>query len=255
MANDLTAPPQSPLALILADPAQLAAIPIDTVERLFAIDREIKADASRKEFSIAFHALQGDLAPVHKAAKNTHTKSWYATLEDVEAMLDPLLQRHGFSVSLSSQPGAPADHSRFVLIVRHNGGHTEEHIWDAPIDDKGIKGEANKTRLHGGASARTYAKRYLKVDVFDVSTYRDDDGNAAGAGPGAEAITQEQFQQLNDLADESGADKVRLAAWLQSSFGIDALAKLPARHFDRVRLMLEDRAKKAQADLERERDQ
>ena len=63
-------------------------------------------------------------------------------------------------------------------------------------------------------------------------------------GPGAEAITQEQFQQLTDLADASGADKVRLAAWLQSSFGIDALAKLPARHFDRVRLMLEDRAKK-----------
>ena len=102
----------------------------------------------------------------------------------------------------------------------------------------------NKTRLHGGASARTYAKRYLKVDVFGVSTYRDDDGNAAGTGEGAEPITQEQFQTLNDEADKSGADKVRLAAWYKSAFGVDALAKLPARHFDRVKLMLENRAKK-----------
>ena len=196
MTPDIATVPPSPLAQILADSDRLKEFPIETVERLFALDREMRQDAARQEFAHAFHALQGDLVPVRKAAENKHTKSWYATLEDVEAMLDPILQRHGFSVSLSSQPGAPADHSRFVLIVRHNGGHTEEHIWDAPIDDKGIKGEANKTRLHGGASARTYAKRYLKVDVFGVSTYRDDDGNAAGTGEGAEPITQEQFQTL-----------------------------------------------------------
>ena len=244
MTTDLATTQPSPLAQLLADPDRLKEFPIETVERLFALDREMRQDGARAEFSHAMHALQGDLTPVRKVAENKHTKSWYATLEDVEAMLDPILQKHGFSVSLSSQPGAPADHSRFVLIVRHNGGHTEEHIWDAPIDDKGIRGEANKTRLHGGASARTYAKRYLKVDVFGVSTYRDDDGNAAGTGVGAEPITQEQFQDLNDLADKSGADKVRLAAWYKSAYGIDALANLPARHFDRVKLMLENRAKK-----------
>ena len=124
------------------------------------------------------------------------------------------------------------------------GGHAEEHTWDAPIDDKGIKGNPNKTRLHGGGSSMSYAARYLKTNVFGVQTYRDDDGNAAGTGEGAEPITQEQFQTLNDEADKSGADKVRLAAWYKSAFGVDALAKLPARHFDRVKLMLENRAKK-----------
>ena len=97
-------------------------------------------------------------------------------------MLDPVIHKHGFSTSLSSQPGAPADHTRFVLMVRHVGGHAEEHTWDAPIDDKGIKGNPNKTRLHGGGSSMAYAARYLKTNVFSVSTYRDDDGNAARHG-------------------------------------------------------------------------
>ena len=244
MTTDLSTTQPSPLAQLLADPDRLKEFPIETVERLFALDREMRQDGARTGFSHAMHALQGDLTPVRKAAKNDQTGSWYARLEDVEAMLDPVIHKHGFSTSLSSQPGAPADHTRFVLMVRHVGGHAEEHTWDAPIDDKGIKGNPNKTRLHGGGSSMAYAARYLKTNVFSVSTYRDDDGNAANAGPGSEPITQEQFQELNDLADQSGVDKVRFAAWLKSSFGIDALAKLPARHFDRVKLMLKDRAKK-----------
>ena len=90
----------------------------------------------------------------------------------------------------------------------------------------------------------SYAARYLKNNVFGVSTYSDDDGNAAGTGEGAEPITQEQFQLLTDLADQSGVDKVRLASWLKSSFNVDALAKVPARGFDRVWRILDDQAKK-----------
>ena len=244
MTTDLATTEKSPLAKILADPDRLKEFPIETVERLFALDREMRQDAARQEFSLAFHALQGDLTPVRKLAKNDQTGSWYARLEDVEAMLDPLIHNHGFSASLSTHPGAPTDHTRFVLMVRHVGGHNEEHIWDAPIDDKGIKGNPNKTRLHGGGSSMSYAARYLKTNVFGVQTYRDDDGNAAGTGPGSEPITKEQFQRLAHLAAESGADRERLAAWLKSSFGIELLNSLPAQHYDRVRLMLESRAKK-----------
>lgn len=245
MTTDLATVQQSPLAQLLDDPDRLKDFPIETIERLSALHRELRQDAAREAFADAFHDLQGDMTPVRKSARNTHTKSWYARLEHIEAMLDPLIHKHGFSTSLSSRPGAAADCTRFVLIVRR-GLHTEEHLWDAPIDDKGIKGEANKTKLHGGASAMSYAARYLKTNVFGVQTYRDDDGNAAGAGAGAEPIKQEQVKYLNDLADNSGADKVRLAAWIKSSFGIDDLSKLPARNFDRVRQMLENRKKKGE---------
>ena len=170
-------------------------------------------------------------------------------LEDVEAMLEPMIHKHGFSTSLSSQPGAPADHTRFVLMVRHVGGHAEEHTWDAPIDDKGIKGKAEQDAAAWRRVIHVL-RRALPQDqrVRRFQTYRDDDGNAAGTGEGAEPITQEQFQTLNDEADKSGADKVRLAAWYKSAFGVDALAKLPARHFDRVKLMLENRARKGGGD-------
>ena len=249
MTTDLATTQPSPLAQLLADPDRLKEFPIETVERLFALDREMRQDGAQNRNSpMRCTRLQGDLTPVRKAAKNDQTGSWYARLEDVEAMLDPVIHKHGFSTSLSSQPGAPADHTRFVLMVRHVGGHAEEHTWDAPIDDKGIKGNPNKTRLHGGGSSMAYAARYLKTNVFSVSTYRDDDGNAAGTGRRRRSRSpKQQFQQqLNDLADQSGGvDKLRLASWLKSSFGVDALAKFPARQLRaRVKLMLEDRAKK-----------
>ena len=221
MTTEITTVQPSPLAQLLADPDRLKEFPIETVERLFAMDRQMRQDGARSEFAHAMHALQGDLTPVRKLGRNDSTNSWYARLEDVERMLDPLIHKHGFSTSLSSQPGAPADHTRFVLMVRHIGGHSEEHTWDAPIDDKGIKGTPNKTRLHGGASAMNYAARYLKTNVFGVQTYRDDDGNAGGTGEGAKPITQEQNQQLANLAAEGGADPERLAAWLKSSFNVD----------------------------------
>ena len=243
MTTDLATIQPSPLAQLLADPDRFKDFPIETIERLFALDREMRQDAARERFDDSFLALQGDLQPVRKRGYNKETKSWYAFLEDVDAMLDPILVKHGFTVSLSCRPGAPENHTRFVLLVRHSG-HREEHMWDAPIDDKGIKGNPNKTRLHGGASSMNYAGRYLKTNVFNIQTFTDDDGNAAGTGEGSDPITQEQFQLLTDLADQSGVDKVRLASWLKSSFNVDALAKVPARGFDRVWRILEDQAKK-----------
>ena len=66
MMTDLAPVQQSPLAQLLADPDRLKKFPIETVERLFALDREMRQDGARTEFSHAMHALQGDLTPVRK---------------------------------------------------------------------------------------------------------------------------------------------------------------------------------------------
>ena len=42
MTTDIATVPPSPLAQILADPDRLKEFPIETVERLFALDREMR---------------------------------------------------------------------------------------------------------------------------------------------------------------------------------------------------------------------
>ena len=64
-----------------------------------------------------------------------------------------------------------------MLILRHTGGHEERHFLDAQPDYVGMKGNQNKTRLHGMASSFTYCERHLLCKVFAVQLARDDDGN------------------------------------------------------------------------------
>ena len=137
-------------------------------------------------FYTAFNAVQGDMTPVRMRGKNKATNdSPYPFAEDVTAMLDPIMTAHGFSRSISAESSEQPDHVKFVLTLRHNGGHSEKHYLDAPIDDKGMKGSPTKTRLHGMASSYTYCERHLLCKVFGVQLSKDTDGNSQ-VGPAAE---------------------------------------------------------------------
>ena len=227
MSTQALAPtnPGEALAAILTDMERLRDIDVDKLERLFDLGRSMAADAARREFAEAFCRLQGAMVPVHRAATNPHTGSKYAKAEAIERMLDPLLNAEGFSRSTSMADCHLADHVRIVLTLRHIGGHSETHRFDAPIDNVGVKGAATKTKLHGAASSWTYAERYLLTKVCGVQLTDDDDGNAGGGvGPGAERITTDQLTDLEALISEVGADRGRFMFWL----GVKDLSDLPA---------------------------
>ena len=225
MSDALTVRPPSALDTLLSDPERLKEFPIETVERMFALNREMAADAARREFTVAFNRLQSRMTPVHKAATNTHTASRYVLAEHVHAMLAPLLHEEGFAWSSSMGDCPTPGHLRIVLTLRHIGGHVETHFYDAPVDDKGIKGAPTKTALHGSRSTWTYCERTLLSKVCGIRETLDDDGNAGGnVGPGSERITEEQAQTLDELIDEVQANRVRFL----SLYGVESIADLPA---------------------------
>ena len=215
-ASIATRPEPSALAQLLSDPDRLRDFPIETVERLFVLDQQIRAETARREFSAAFNRVQMAMSPVHKHAKNSQTASTYARAEDVTRMLDPLILAEGFSRSISTEPAENQNTIRFVLILRHTSGHEERHRLDAPIDNVGPKGSPTKTALHGMASSYTYCERHLLCKVFGVVLTADDDGNAAaGVGPGSEVITDDQLQDLESLLSEVSANRDKFLAYFK----------------------------------------
>ena len=227
MSEAIATRPTSALDTLLSDPERLKEFPIETVERLFALNREMAADVARREFAVAFNALQQSMTPVHKAAKGAHGSA-YAKMEKIQGMLHPLLQASGFSYSSSMGDCPTADNERIVLTLRHVGGHAETHFYDAPIDDKGPRGDSTKTRLHGSRSTWSYCERTLLSKVCGVVETLDDDGCAgARVGPGSERITEDQVADLNAKIEELHASKRKLLAYLK----IDALEDLPAIQF------------------------
>ena len=230
--TDLAEKPQasefSPLDAVLADPDKIALIDTDKIEKLFELQqRSIDAQAKRTFFS-ELTAARSKFSRVKRDKRNEQTKSKYTTLEAITSMLDPIIAQHGFSRSLTTDGVDPSGDTIFVLVVRHESGHSEESRLPLPIDDKGIKGNVNKTRIHAMGSAFTYAERILVTKFFGVETGdKDDDGNAAG-GRGAEPeplITVEQQAELTAWIQRAEMDETKLLA----IYAVEKVAELPAK--------------------------
>ena len=226
---------QTALDKLLADPSQLKDYPIETVERLFSMHKELQAEASRRAFNEAFNRVQQRMTPVVKKGRNKQTGSSYARAQEVVEMVHPILVEEGFSRSLSMDECPADDHNRYVLILRHNGGHLERHWMDAPIDDKGMAGKTNKTRLHGTASSYTYCQNQLLCKVLGVPLVDDDGNSGAGVGPGSEAITLDESLNLESLMEEVKGNRT---AFLKL-FAITQISDLPAGQYRTAVRMLE----------------
>ena len=236
-----------PLVAILSDVERLREVPIETVKELARLDREYRAEAARREFAAAFTAAQAELTPVAKRGWNSHTKSRYAFLEDVVAMLDTRINAHGFSRSFATADGAPEGQTRYVLTLRHAGGHQEQHHMDAPADTAGPRGGGNKTPIHGLASAMKYCERYLLCSVWGVQLVDgpDDDGNAAGGvGPAADAIGEEDAKEIAALVEATSTNLDSFLAYFDSA---PSIADISKRRRNEALKMLRERKRRQDA--------
>ena len=223
----------SPLRAVLADPEMLRELDVDKLERLARLDMEYRREAARVSYNVAFNLAQEEMPPVYKAATNRHTKSRYAYLEDVVAMLHPIITGHGFSRSVCSRESPVDGLVRFVLELRHVDGHVAEYYMDAPIDDKGLEGKPNKTHMHGLASSYTYCERHLLCKVWGVQLTDDEDGNKPRAQAEYDVkITEEQLRQLYEEGDKVGANMDDYFAFLKlTEPSLTMLADLPQSMF------------------------
>lgn len=205
---------------------------LDMKERLDDRAREERAREAEGEYYRAMAACQSKLKVVVKNKKNAQTHSTYADLAALARQADPIIHEHGFTTSF--QPGGRNEHGQEIVkwSIAHVGGHIERGEAALSVDDKGPKGEVNKTALHGFGSTMSYGRRYLKLMLFDIAT-ADDDGNAASAAPKG-TITEDQFRLLRALMDQVGANDAQFC----TAFGITMLAELPADRFDGAKAAL-----------------
>lgn len=227
----------SALISMIERAARDPAVDIDKMERLVAMQERAMARSSEQAFNDAMTAAQQEMRPVAANASNPQTKSKYADYNALNKTMRPIYTAHGFALSFDTEAGAPQDNIRVVCHVS-NSGHTRKYQVDMPADGKGAKGGDVMTKTHAVGSAMSYGQRYLLKMIFNIAIGDDDDGNAAGDS--REKITPEQLQQLVDLADDVGADKIRFCSYLM----IKSLADLPASRFQRAVDALEAKRKR-----------
>lgn len=199
---------------------------LDKLERMLAMKERMDAEAARRAFSDAMAACQAEILPVAKNRNNDQTRSKYADLAAIYAACKPIIARHGFSFSTFPASAQNAGMMGVRWTLRHQLGHEESDVAEIPIDDKGMKGTANKTQTHAFGSTASYARRYLFCMIFDVATGDDNDGNSQKV----ETISEQQYTILRDLIEKAGITEDIVCC----AERVDVLPELPAAKFGHV---------------------
>lgn len=248
------APPH--LALVPINPEALMMeavqknVSVETIERLMAMRRELRAEAAKEHFDRALAAFQAACPPIKKS-RDVFVKGQkrysYAPLEVIIEQIKGLLQEHGFCYTLNSKVEASQteesvdDKGKKTVIARpgwvtatceltHSFGHSKTSEFKVPIDKDAYMGEAQKF-----ASALTFAKRYAFINSLGLMTCDEDDDSrgAQDEHPHREPAKKQQGatprQQpkatTSDVLPKEATEKTRQWALktLTDQFGIDLL--------------------------------
>jgi len=209
-------------------PEQLSMI-LDAQERI--LDRQAK-----QEFAAAMAACQAEIPAVLKNKVNDQTRSSFEDLESLNKSLVPVYSKHGFGVSFDMGDSGNPDKLRIIADVSHRAGWVKQYHYDLDYDMYGIKGNVNKTKIHGSSSSVSYGRRYLLKMIFNITTAEEIDNDGSQE---IETITVDQETVLDDLIKETNSDKDNFLKYLRCA----TLGELPSGKFDRAKRALEDKKK------------
>lgn len=185
-----------------------------------------------KQYSAAMKACQDEIKQLHikPDRKNTHTGSWYAQLERISKMIDPICNRHGFSLSFDTEEHVQPDKMWIVCDCRHDAGHKHRYRLPLALDQFGPQGKATKTPVQAAVSSVTTGRRCLKCMVFDVVIEgMDNDGNRE-----EETISDGDARALEQMLIECNAD---IDAF-KTAYQINRIADLPKTQLGNARAQI-----------------
>lgn len=209
-------------------------VDVDKLERLLAMQERVQARDAKMAYTTALAEMQPKLPIITERGKILNkageTQSTYATWEDINEIIKPILADHGFCLSFRGRKDGTDIIT--VGILSHKAGHSEETEVSLPADNSG-----SKNVVQGIGSSKSYGKRYAAFDLLNITTRgEDDDGRKAGL----KTITEAQDQEIEALIDKSGADRLKFMRY----FGVNAIGDLPADRYDRAIALLKQKASK-----------
>ena len=235
------APQPSPAELIRAVIDKgLTAEGVSVIERLVALQEHINDKDAEKQFAVAKAALQGELGtfnatkdvPGKNKAGQEIVKYSYLPFDEIMRRVQPLLVKHGFSLSFSTD----MRESRIVqtCTLTHAAGHHRDYLAFV----RAGAGPYGATETQADGAAMTYAKRYALCNALNIVVERDTDG-ADARNEGA-PISFEQAETLREMVRDTRADE---AAFLKFA-GAATYAEIGANRYDALFQALQRKARK-----------
>lgn len=173
---------------------------VETLERLMAIRRELKAEAAKEAFERSMAAFQAECPTIAKTKQvmqknGKDVRYCYAPLEVIIEQVKAILQKHGFNYTLDAK--VEGQWVEAICQSTHSMGHSKTSSFKVPIDKDAYMAEAQKF-----ASALTFCKRYAFCNAFGILTGDDDDDaistHAAEKPPAKRPTEQSRGQKFDN---------------------------------------------------------
>lgn len=176
---------------------------IDKLERLMAMHERMQARDAQTEFNTAMAAMQSDIPSIAERGAivvNGQKRSDYATFEDINDVIKPIMQAHGFAITFKVENVAAG--LSVTGILMHRAGHRESTSMLLPLDTSG-----SKNAVQAVGSSTSYGKRYVMSALLNLTTRgEDDDGHAAVPAVTVTAIQARQLQALLDRCSDKAKE-------------------------------------------------
>lgn len=201
---------------------------IETMEKLLAMRKELKAEWARSQYFASLTRFQSKCPEIKKTqkvmGKNGGVRYKFAPLDAIIKQVQPLLEECGLSFSI--HPVQTPTTVKAVCRVHHLDGHSEETEFEIPIDPDAYMNAAQQV-----ASALTYAKRYSFCNALGIMTADEDDDaretDWEGAAGNADGQKFDRRPEM-EVCPKCGAKKVIPSKYDSGKYCLGCKAKLPA---------------------------
>lgn len=180
---------------------------IGALEKMVALYERMELRDAEKQFNAAFVALQAEI-PVIVASSVIPNRGKYERFEDVMKVVNPLLQKHGFSVSFSMD----FKENRVIETCKlsHIAGHSQSNSFAVRTGGKA------DSDTQADCKAATTAKRNALLNCLNIVIRQDslanEDDDASLEG---DVISRDKVEFLTEELRETGADVKKFLAVAQ----------------------------------------
>ena len=218
------------IAAAVADPR----IDVEKMERLLAMHERITTEQRRIGFMAALSRIQAAMPQISKKGviydKLKNVRSRFAKVEDIDAIIRPMLRDEGFSLSFDSTE----EGGKYLLscTLAHEAGHSETKSLVLPLDKSEYR-----TAVQSVGSTVSYGRRQLtKMHLNIIEAGEDDDGTG-----GSDVILEQQALDIEAALTETKSNRKVFLEYM----GVSNVAEILVKDLPKATEALERKRRQA----------
>lgn len=172
---------------------------VEVLKGMMDLYERTEARQAEKNFASALVALQGETIRVQATkavdVKNGIPRYRFAPYEEIMAIVQPILTRHGFSITFDTT--IEGDRMTSICTMTHSSGHSRTNRFAVRFTTP-----PGSSAAQGDMATKSYAKRGALCDALNISIDHDDDARMVGA-----PITQDMANEFRARVKACGANE------------------------------------------------